>query len=335
VVLTKASSCIENPGASRRLRRFSLAGRARARSASAGRGTRSRTLSTVHPAARYRIGSRTFIRSGAIGLVLFVAVLTEAYPSQGLVRPMPAGSPASLRPPQLGKALASSRPTSARVVESGVLSLGSTGPSVLTLQRRLQALGYRPGDLNGVFGATTASAVLAFQKREGISRTAVVGAAVQSALTHPTGQGPRSGLPVPRIEVDLSRQIVFVVLKGSPVITLNASTGSGKTYRAPGGRIDLAYTPVGTFKIIGKIAGDHVAALGTLRDPLYFYKGWAVHGSTSVPAYPASHGCVRISNADADWLFPLISLGTQVVVYDTTRSGVPTEKVPSDAAAGS
>ena len=37
---------------------------------------------------------------------------------------------------------------------------------------------------------------------------------------------------------------------------------------------------------------------------MYFFKGWAIHGSPSVPAYPASHGCVRISNADADWLFP-------------------------------
>ena len=28
--------------------------------------------------------------------------------------------------------------------------------------------------------------------------------------------------------------------------------------------------------------------------PNYFYGGYAVHGMTSVPAYPASHGCVRM-----------------------------------------
>jgi L,D-transpeptidase catalytic domain len=58
--------------------------------------------------------------------------------------------------------------------------------------------------------------------------------------------------------------------------------------------------------------------LGTLHNPMYFYKGWAIHGSPRVPAYAASHGCVRISNADADWLFPLVPIGTPVVIYDTT-----------------
>jgi N-acetylmuramoyl-L-alanine amidase len=28
--------------------------------------------------------------------------------------------------------------------------------------------------------------------------------------------------------------------------------------------------------------------------PNYFYGGYAVPGMTSVPAYPASHGCVRM-----------------------------------------
>lgn len=28
-----------------------------------------------------------------------------------------------------------------------------------------------------------------------------------------------------------------------------------------------------------------------------------LHGSTSVPTYPASHGCIRVRVSDSDWLY--------------------------------
>jgi peptidoglycan hydrolase-like protein with peptidoglycan-binding domain len=99
---------------------------------------------------------------------------------------------------------------------ANVLSIGSSGPSVAGLQRRLTVLGYRPGAVDGNFGSSTASAVLAFQKREGLPRTGIVGLMVQSALSRPSGAGPRPGLPIPRIEVDIARQIAFVVLPIGP-----------------------------------------------------------------------------------------------------------------------
>lgn len=213
------------------------------------------------------------------------------------------------------------------------LTLGDTGPKVTALQQRLTALGYRPGAVTGTYDEQTASAVLAFQKREGLGRDGLAGLEVQAALPAAHGAGPRAGLPVPRIEVDIARQLVFVVLASQPAATLNASTGSGVTYQVPGGGgTAVAYTPVGSFAVGRKIAGDHVAPLGTLHDPMFFYQGWAVHGAANVPAYPASHGCVRISDADADWLFPQIPVGTAVVVYDTTgHSPVPGQTPPGAA----
>ena len=174
--------------------------------------------------------------------------------------------------------------------------------------------------------------MLAFQKRNGLTRDSVVGPSVEAVLKAPKGAGPKPG-PVPRIDVDIARQIIFVVLKPGSVITLNTSTGNGESYSVSG-RTDVAYTPVGSFTVTRKIPGDHRAPLGTLRNPIYFYKGWAIHGAANVPAYPASHGCARVSNADADWLYPQIPVGTPVIVYDTTGKSPSVKNTPAGAAPG-
>ncbi len=35
---------------------------------------------------------------------------------------------------------------------------------------------------------------------------------------------------------------------------------------------------------------------------MFFYRGYAFHGSPVVPGYHASHGCIRLFNEDAQWL---------------------------------
>jgi len=79
-------------------------------------------------------------------------------------------------------------------------------------------------------------------------------------------------------------------------------------------------TPTGTYRIERHIRGVREADLGTLYDPMYFYRGWAIHGSNSVPAYPASHGCVRVTRADAIWLFDRATIGMQVSLYGGTHT---------------
>jgi len=215
-----------------------------------------------------------------------------------------------------------------------LLQLGSTGPAVFALQQRLADLGYRPGSVDGVLGAATISAVLAFQKREGLGRDGIAGPQVLARLQAPTGAGPRAGLPVPRLEVDIARQVVFLVLANA-IWTLNASTGSGLTYQDPTTHAtDTAVTPVGTFTVQREVDGDVQAPLGTLHKPLYFFEGWAVHGAASVPGWPASHGCVRVSDDDADWLFGIVSVGTPVVIYDTTGKSPTVAQLSGGAAPG-
>lgn len=193
------------------------------------------------------------------------------------------------------------------------------------IEQRLTQLGYRPGEPDGVYDAATASAVMAFQKHEGLERDGVAGPQTQLALLAPipAGAGPRLGDGGPRVEIDLDRQIAFFIAADRAVSILNVSTGNGQAYRVPGGGTGVARTPTGQFAVYRRVDAVEHAPLGILYRPLYFTGGFAVHGSTSVPGHPASHGCVRVSNADQDWLFPQAGTGTPVLIYAGTSVAPP------------
>ncbi|TGN07442.1 peptidoglycan-binding domain-containing protein [Leptospira bandrabouensis] len=63
-----------------------------------------------------------------------------------------------------------------------LLSLGSKGPLVATLQNNLTRLGFilKP---DGIFGTATKAAVIAFQKKHGLVQDGIVGPATNSKIT--------------------------------------------------------------------------------------------------------------------------------------------------------
>lgn len=63
-----------------------------------------------------------------------------------------------------------------------VLRKGSKGNEVKEVQRRLKQWGYYSGGVDGVFGAGTRAAVIAFQKKNGLTADGVVGKATYKAL---------------------------------------------------------------------------------------------------------------------------------------------------------
>jgi len=46
----------------------------------------------------------------------------------------------------------------------------------------------------------------------------------------------------------------------------------------------------------------------------YFRGGIAMHQSPDVPSYPASHGCVRLPEGEADRVYRFVEVGTPVAV---------------------
>ncbi|MDP8987655.1 MAG: L,D-transpeptidase family protein, partial [Actinomycetota bacterium] len=70
--------------------------------------------------------------------------------------------------------------------------------------------------------------------------------------------------------------------------------------------------------------------LGKLYNPVYFTgSGIAIHGSTSVPTYPASHGCVRIPMHIAEYFPSLVQKGDAVYVLDGKKSVAPAPPLPA------
>jgi peptidoglycan hydrolase-like protein with peptidoglycan-binding domain len=205
--------------------------------------------------------------------------------------------------------------TPAKPAEHDLLRPGDEGPRVLTLQRRLVELGYWLGTPDGNFGFLTTQAVYALQGAAGLGRDGVVGPATLRALS--AGAVPRVHSSGNAVEIDISAGTIAFVSGGRPWRVLHTSTGNERPY-ASGEQQAIAHTPRGVFSVQRRIDGVRVAPLGRLYRPVYFYGGYAVHGSGSIPAYPASHGCARVSNAAIDmiWRENLMPNGLRVLVRD-------------------
>lgn len=199
------------------------------------------------------------------------------------------------------------------------LSSGSSGDAVRLLQNRLNELGFRAGEADGQFGFQLGSAVLAFTKHEGLRRTRSVGQQVWQQLWNVEGVKPSLVRKMPRVEVDLDRQVAFFVLSPTETWILNISSGGNYYYQGSNGRRTFAATPPGEFVIERRINGIRVSPLGRLYRPLYFNGGIAIHGSNNVPGYADSHGCIRVSNPDLDWLWDKVPNGSPVIVHPSMR----------------
>lgn len=65
---------------------------------------------------------------------------------------------------------------------SAALREGDRGSDVRTVQEKLKRWGYYSGEVDGIYGAQTASAVRAFQKKNGLEVDGIVGTATSQAL---------------------------------------------------------------------------------------------------------------------------------------------------------
>jgi peptidoglycan hydrolase-like protein with peptidoglycan-binding domain len=182
-------------------------------------------------------------------------------------------------------------------------------------QQRLSDLGYWIGKVDGKWGEASRHGLIAFQKVERRKRTGRLTIDELLALRIATRPAPRERA-FAHFEVDLHRQVLFEVeADGTVSKILPVSTGNGKPFKIEG-ETDIAVTPLGRFRVYRKLDGWRKSPLGLLYYPSYIVGGIAIHGNPSVPAQPASHGCIRIPMFAAEEFSNLMPIGTQVIVYD-------------------
>ena len=202
---------------------------------------------------------------------------------------------------------------------------GRSGGETARVQLRLYELGFWLSAADGNYGLTTQQAVMAFQKYMALDPSGKVDQATADALSAMTTRPVARANSGTLIEVDKGKQVIFFVIDGNTEWILNTSTGNGKEYteedkNTPGETITgVSLTPDGLHSVNrerpdGWWEGD----LGKIYRPKYFVGGVAVHGSNSIPNYPASHGCVRVSVPAMDWIWEsgIMPLRTPVWVHD-------------------
>ena len=204
---------------------------------------------------------------------------------------------------------------------------GAVGEEVKVLQNRLLDLGFWLDAADGEYGWLTSQAVMAFQKTYGgvfeLKTTGIADDKTVAAMTLIDTRAQGTITAGDLIEVDKGRQVLFIIRGGKTLWVFNTSTGSEKPYtevnQKQGGTIQGdAVTPEGQFKVYSEYTnGWEKGQLGELYRPKYFKGGVAVHGSNSIPEYPASHGCVRLTTTAMDWIWTndMMPQGTQVIVH--------------------
>jgi lipoprotein-anchoring transpeptidase ErfK/SrfK len=195
-------------------------------------------------------------------------------------------------------------PITTPITTTPTLRLGARGADVLRLQRRLRELGYDVGKVHSGFGDDTLHAVRAFQKVQGMTVDGVVTAATWTRLADPVVPRARFVDDVPAVEVDLTTRVLYLTRGGAVTAVFDVSPGKRSTP-----------TVTGQFTIYRQVNRWDHGPLGGLYRPKYFHRGFALHGSLSVPTYSASHGCVRLTTAGMDRLWPQLSIGEKVSVY--------------------
>jgi lipoprotein-anchoring transpeptidase ErfK/SrfK len=172
------------------------------------------------------------------------------------------------------------------------------------VELRLAALGYLdPSDVGAADDYLTDQALLAFQGWEDLDRTGTVTGQTQLALFGVARPGPSARRPGRHIEIYRDLGVLLMVEDGRVVRAVHTSTGAG------------GVTPVGDFKVYAKVLYSWSVPFQVwMPYAAYFRGGIATHQSPDVPSYPASHGCVRLPEGEADRVYRFVDVGTPVYV---------------------
>jgi hypothetical protein len=222
----------------------------------------------------------------------------------------------------------------------GSLGQGSSGDVVWAYEARMKALTFDPGPVDGVYDRATQYAVEALQKLSERPATGRIGEPerfILSTFRWPKSHAEWPDVEIDRVEIDLDRQVLVVWRHNAVVLISTTSTGNGERFCGGDDGCQYAVTPAGKYELSWHVNGWRHGSLGDLYNPWYFNGGIAVHGYTSVPTHPASHGCARIPMHTSETFGAVVELGMPVYVLGTAapEGGYPAGRWPNPGSGSS
>lgn len=213
----------------------------------------------------------------------------------------------------------------------------TTSGQVREVQTILSKYGIPTGPIDGIWGPKTAQGVCTFRQISGlpVSRGSLTAADITKARQFKAAYSSLGSIPAP------SRRgygSYLLVNKTCQTMSFVRDNKFHKIFRVSTGKIGYD-TRAGNFWLGSTRPGwscstlypescynysQGINAKTTQRGVLYSTYGnmynkrvisgaVMLHGSGSVPTYPASHGCVRTTVADSDWLYRNVSNAGGVV----------------------
>lgn len=245
-----------------------------------------------------------------MNLVAWISPFLFLFSGSG--EPQAAEAEKAASPPAIVKTVSSPKKKVKRNLESGVCGLDARNAN-----RKLLDLGYLPRNLfnKECFDTYSYHATMAFQKYSGIAADGVIGPATRKKLYLAK---PPSLKKIPgwkelskdpswseqKIVISLEKQILLLTKNNQVQLVSSASSG------APG-----YDTPPGIFSVFRKEEMSWSIPYDTWMPwATYFNGGIATHESPDVPAYPASHGCVRLPEGWAKIVYDSTPYDTTVIV---------------------
>jgi hypothetical protein len=181
---------------------------------------------------------------------------------------------------------------------------GDPPAGVRATQLLLADLGFMAS--SGVTGRVddeTSVAVLTFEKWAGLPRDGLLDERAAAALERATRPEPLLDRVGRRVELHLGRQVALLIADGRVERVFHVSSGAGGA------------TPAGSFRVYRKERMSWSVPFSTWMPwASYFVGGIAFHAYGYVPAYPASHGCIRMMARDAPLMYAFATHGTPVDV---------------------
>lgn len=104
------------------------------------------------------------------------------------------------------------------VTACGYSTMGSRGSEVRNIQQRLRDWGYYKGSVDGIYGTKTRSAVIAFQKKHGVSADGVCGPVTLKLIGLPTGESGSSTGGHSSSDYQLLARLISAEARGEPYL---------------------------------------------------------------------------------------------------------------------